>query len=146
MTKLMRRYINKYLKGVGGITSRDIQGKSVQTILDVPIAVDDRLSNDEACDLAYGTNESGTTVYGHNYADGTALGDDDNATSIFVLRFGPEAFCGLHDTPVNMEKVGPLETKNATRYRVRWYVSIMVQKIITCSKVTGADPDGTVTA
>jgi len=146
MTKIMRRYINKYLKGVGGITSVDVQGKSVQSVLDVPIAVDDKLSNDEACDLAYGTDESGTTVYGHQYTDGTALGDDDNSTSIFVLKFADDAFCGLQQEPITTVPVGQLETKDAERVRIRWYVSIMLQKVITCSKVTGVDPDGTVTA
>jgi hypothetical protein len=146
MTKLMRRSINKYLKGVGGITSTEIQGKTVQTINEVPIAVDDVLSNDESCDLAYGTNESGTTVYGHNYADGTSLGDDDNATSIFFLKFAPDACCGLHNAPITYDPIGKLEKKDAERIRIKWYVSAMLQKIITCSKVTGVDPDGTVTA
>jgi len=146
MTKQMRRAINKYLKGVGGITSTEVQGKSVQSILDVPIAVDDVLSNDEAADLQYGTNEGATAVYGHNYADGTALGDDDNGTSIFVLKFAPEACCGVHDAPIKVEPIGALETKDAERVRVKWYVSLMLQKIITCSKVTGIAPSGVVTA
>ena len=146
MTKLMRRYINKYLKGVGGITSTEVQGKSVQTILDVPIATDDRLSNNEACDLQYGTNEATAAVYGHNYADGTALADNDNATSIFVLKFAPEAFCGLQSGSITTVPPKDLETKDATRVRIKWYVSIMLQKIITCAKVTGLSPVGTVTA
>ena len=146
MTKLMRRYINKYLKGVGGITSMDIQGKTVQTINEVPIVVDDVLSNNESCDQDYGTNESGATVYGHNYADGTALGDDDNSTSIFCLKFAPDACCGLQSSPITYDPIGKLEKKDAERIRIKWYVSAMLQKIITCSKVTGVDPDGTVTA
>lgn len=146
MSKLMRRSINKYLKGVGGITSTEVQGKMVQTIADVPIAVDDRISDDESCDLAYGTNESGTTVYGHNYADGTGLADDDNATSIFVLKFAPYAACGCQNTPPVTDYVGKLENKDGERVRIKWYASTMLQKIITCSKVSGADPDGTVTA
>jgi Ca2+-binding RTX toxin-like protein len=146
MSKLMRRSINKYLKGVGGITSAEVQGKMVQTIGDVPLAVDDRISDDESCDLQYGTNESAAAVYGHNYADGTALGDDDNATSIFVLKFAPYAFCGCQTEAPKPEIIGPLENKDAERVRVKWYASIMLQKIITCSKVTGVAPAGTVTA
>ena len=146
MTKLMKRYINKYLNGVGGVTKAEVQGKSVQTLFDVPVATDDRLSNDESCDLQYGTNEAGTAVYGHNHADGTGLGDDDNATSIFVLKFAPEACCGLQQGLITIEKLGSLETKDAERVRIKWYVSLMLQKIITCAKVSGVDPDGTVTA
>jgi len=146
MTKTMRRSINKYLKGVGGITSAEIQGKTVQTILDVPVAVDDVLSDNESCDLKYGTNEAGTSVYGHNYADGTALGDDDKSTSIFIIKFAPEACCGLQSSPITYDPIGKLEKKDAERIRIKWYVSLMLQKIITCAKVTGISPTGTVTA
>ena len=141
MTKMLRRYINKYLNGVGGITKSDIQGKSVQTLFDVPVAVSDILSNDESCDLDYGTSQ-----FGHNYADGTGLGDDDDATSIFALQFAPKALCGIQSGGLVTEKFAKLETKDASRVRIKWYPSIMVQSIISCAKVTGVDPDGTVTA
>ena len=141
MTKLMRRSINKYLNGVGGITKGDIQGKTVQTLFDIPIVVSDFLSNDESCDLKYGD-----TYYGHNYADGTGLGDDDNGTSIFVLQFADNALCGLQSMPITTEKFDKLETKDASRVRIKWYPSIMVQSIISCSKVTGVAPTGVVTA
>jgi hypothetical protein len=146
MSKLMRRYINKYLNGVGGITKTEIMGKTVQTLFDVPVVTDDRVSDDESADLAYGTNEAGTTVYGHNYADGIAIGDDDNATSIFVVKFAPYALCGCQNSAPVTEDVGKLENKDAERLRIKWYASVMLQKIITCAKVTGVDPDGTVTA
>ena len=144
MSKLMRRYINKYLNGVGGITKADVQGKSVQTLVDIPVAVSDNLSDDESADLQYGTNEGGTAVYGHNWADGTALGDDDSSTSIFVLQFAPFAFCGLQSMPITVKKFPDLETKDASRVRIKWYPSIMLQSVISCAKVTGVDPDGTV--
>lgn len=146
MTKTMRRAINKYLKAVGGITSTEVQGKTVQTILDIPVAVDDALSDNESADLQYGTNEAGTAVYGHNYADTTALSDNDNATSIFVLKFDPVACCGVQSAPPITEPVGTLETKDAERTRIKWYASLMLQKIVTCSKVTGLSPTGTVAA
>lgn len=146
MTKMMRRYINKYLNGVGGITKGEAGGKTVQTILDIPIAVSDVLSNDESCDLQYGTNEAAAAVYGHDNTDGTALGNDDNSTSIFVLQFAPQAFCGIQSLPITVEKFAKLETKDASRVRIKWYPSIMLQSVITCSKVTGVDPDGAVAA
>jgi len=142
MTKAMRREINQYLNGVGGITKAEIQGKTVQTLCDVPIVVSDFLSNDEACDLMYGD-----TYYGHNYVDGTALGDDDNSTSIFVIQFADQALCGVQsDGGMRIEKWDKLETKDASRTRIVWYPSIMLQSIISCSKVTGISPTTTVTA
>tara|TARA_Y100000310_G_scaffold320373_1_gene376769 strand:- start:5982 stop:6950 length:969 start_codon:yes stop_codon:yes gene_type:complete len=141
MTKMMRRYINKYLNGVGGITKADIQGKTVQTLFDVPIVVSDHVSDDESCDKDYGSSQ-----YGHNDADGVGLGDDDNATSIFFLQFAPKAFCGVQSMPLTVDRLGNLETKDAQRVRIKWYPSVMLQSLISCAKLTGVDPDGTVTA
>jgi len=141
MTKLMRRSINKYLKGVGGITYDDAANGRVQTILGVPVHVSDFLSNDESCDKDYGSS-----AFGHQPTDGTALGDDDNGTSIFAIQFGPKALSGVQSMPITVEKFGKLETKDAARTRIKWYPSIMVQSIISCAKITGIAPAGTVTS
>jgi hypothetical protein len=145
MSKLMRRSINKYLNGVGGITKTDIQGKTVQTLFDVPIVVTDHLRNNESADVQYGTNEASAAVYGHNYADADG-DDDDGATSMFFLRFAPEACCGIQSLGITTDRIGNLETKDAKRTRIKWYPGLMLQSLISCSKVTGIDADGTVTA
>ncbi len=144
MSKMMRRSINKYLRGVGGISKMESEGKTVQTINDVPIAVTDWIRDNESADLQYGTNESGTAVYGHNYADADGT-DDDGGTTIFVLRFGPKQFTGLQSGGmIQVEPLGALEGKDAERTRIKWYPSVMLQQIISCTKVTGVDADGTV--
>jgi hypothetical protein len=145
MTKLMRRYINKYLNGVGGITKTDIQGETVQTLFEVPIVTSDHLSNDESCDQSY-TDVWGNTRYGHNGDDGVALGDDDNGTSIFCLQFSAKAVCGIQSLAMTTEKFKKLETKDASRVRIKWYPGLMFQSLISSSKVTGISPTGTVTA
>ena len=145
MSKRMRRHINKYLNGVGGITKMDIQGGSVQTLFDVPVAVSDHIRDNEAADLQYGSNEAGTAVYGHNYADGDGA-DDDGASTIFCLRFAPEAVCGIQSKPLSVIKIGDLEAKDAQRVRIVWYPGLMFQKLISSSKVTGIDVDGVVAA
>lgn len=141
MTKLMRRSINTYLKSVGGLTYSDSADRRVQTLLEIPVHVSDFLSNNESAD-----NDYGGGAYGHNPSDGTALGDDDNSTSIFALQFGPKALCGVQSAPISVEKFKKLETKDAARTRIKWYPSIMVQSIISCAKITGLAPAGTVTA
>tara|TARA_Y100000310_G_scaffold344779_1_gene459454 strand:+ start:518 stop:1510 length:993 start_codon:yes stop_codon:yes gene_type:complete len=143
-SKLMRRSINKYLNGVGGITKGDVQGKTVQTLFDVPMVVSDHIRNNESADLQYGTNEAAAAVYGHNYAD-SAGGDDDGGTSIFFLRFAPEACCGIQSLGITTDRIGNLETKDAQRVRIKWYPGLMLQNLVSCAKVTGADADGTVT-
>ena len=145
MSKLMRRSINKYLNGVGGITKADVQGKTVQTLFDIPIVVTDHLRNNESADVQYGTNEASAAVYGHNYADADG-DDDDGATSMFFLRFAPEACCGIQSMGITTDRIGNLETKDAKRTRIKWYPGLMLQSLISCSKVTGVDADGVVTA
>jgi hypothetical protein len=145
MSKLMRRSINKYLNGVGGIQKADIEGKTIQHMFDVPVAVSDHIRDNEAADLQYGSDEGGTSVYGHNYADGDG-DDDDGGTTIFALRFAPEAVCGLQSMPITTDKIGNLETKDAQRVRIKWYPGLMFQKLISSSKITGIDADGVVAA
>ena len=145
MSKLMRQSINKYLRGVGGITHADAGNGRVQTLFEVPVAVSDHIRNNESADLQYGTNEASAAVYGHNYADSDG-GDDDGGTSIFVLRFASEACCGIQSLPVTTDRIGNLETKDAQRVRIKWYPGLMFQKLISCAKVTGIDADGAVAA
>lgn len=147
MSKAMRRAINKYLHGVGGITYVDAANGRVQELYGVPVAVSDYISDDEDATTAYGTNEAAAAVYGHSYTDGIALGTtSDSSTSIFVLQFAPDAVCGIQSMPITTTPIGALETKDADRVRIKWYPGLMIQNIVTCSKVTGVLVAGTVTA
>lgn len=134
MSKQLRRNINKYLKAIGGLTGAEFQGKTVQTYLDIPIAVSDYIKDTENCD-----DLIGSTYYG--FENTTPDNTDDTATSVFVLRFGPEACCGLQNAPIQVEHLGSLETKDAERVRIKWYCSIMLQQIISCGKVSGIKND-----
>ena len=145
MSKLMRRSINKYLHGVGGISYMDGANGRIQQLFEVPVMVSDHIRNNESADLQYGTDEGGNNVYGHNYAD-TDGGDDDGGTTIFVLRFGEKDLNDLQNAPIQVENLGSLETKDAERVRLKWYVSLMLQSLVSCSKVTGVDVDGVVAA
>lgn len=143
MTKLLRRRINKALNAVGGITKAEVQGKTVQTLFDLPIVVSDYLSDHESCDYDYGSAAAGD--YGHDPTDGTPLGNDEGATTIFVVQFADNALCGVQSIPITTEKFDKLEGKDGQRTRIRWYPSIMVQSIITMAKTTGIDPNTAVT-
>lgn len=142
MSKAMRRNLNKYLNGVGGVTKSDVMGKSIQTLFDIPVAVSDYISDAETASLDYGNG-----TYGFNYAVGTALsGTSVGATTIFVVRFAPEGVCGIQSLPVTVDPIGNLESKDAKRVRIKWYPGLMLQSIISAAKVTGIDVDGTHTA
>lgn len=138
MSKAMRREINQYLVGVGGITYDDAANKRIQTLFGVKVAVSDYIRDTE--NILHNYHDS---VYGYDNDVTTA----DDGTSIFVLSFGPKACQGIQAGPMTIEEVTlAMETKDASRWRVKWYVSLMLQNILTCTKLTGLDPDGTVTA
>jgi len=140
MSKAMRRAINQYLNGVGGMTKGDFQGKTVQTLFDVPIGVSDWIIDTEDA-----TKDYGDGTYGFDYTVGTAKSTtSDGATTIFVLKFEPDALCGIQSIPLTVKPIGELETKDAERTRLKWYPGLMLQKIITCSKVSGILVSGTV--
>ncbi len=138
MSKQMRRQTNKYLHGVGGITYMDAGNARIQTLLGVPVAVSDHIRDTE--NVLHNYHDS---VYGYD-VDVTTT---DDGTSIFVLSFGPQACQGVASRPIQIDEVSKaMETKDASLYRIKWYVGMMLQNILTCTKLTGLDPDGTVTA
>lgn len=147
MSKAMRRGINKYLHGVGLITYEERANARVQTLYGIPVAVTDYISDAEDATTAYGTNEAGAAVHGHSYTDGTPMATtSDVSTTIFVLQFAPNAVCGIQSLPITVERIGSLETKDAERVRIKWYPSLMLQNILTSSKVTGILVAGAVAA
>lgn len=137
MSKNMRRLINKYLRGVGGISYGDAGQGRIQDLFGISVAVSDYISDTEDCTKDYGP-AAGANEFGHDYAQGTPY-TASTGTSIFVLQFAPDAICGLQSLPITVEKLGALETKDAERVRIKWYPSLMLQNILTCSKVTGID-------
>ena len=137
MSHLMRRYINTYLRGVGGITYDDAANGRIQTIFGIPVVVSHYVRDTENVLHEYATGEWG---YDNDVTT------TDTATSIFLLQFGPKAVQGLQQNPMSIEDLGPMETKDAHKYRIKWYCGLMLQNILTCAKVSGVDPDGTVAA
>jgi len=138
MTKLMRRNINQYLRGVGGLTYTEAANGRIQTLFGLPVAVSDEISNTEDCTKDYGP-AAGANEFGHDYTQGT-LYTASTSTSIFVLQFAPEAVCGIQtDGTIKVEPLGALQEKDAKRVRIKWYPGLMFQNILTSSKVTGID-------
>ena len=133
MSKTMRRLLATYLDSVGSAFPRGVNefGKQVELFDGVEVVVDDHIRNTES-----------TTTAG---AFSTYSADDQ--TTIFFLTFDDMAVCGIHSGEgVQVEPLGSLETKDATRWRIKWYVSMMLQDIRSCSKYCGILSGSPVTA
>ncbi len=133
MSKPMRRGISVYLDSIGDKfpTSRDEYGKNIESFDGIPIFVDDHIKDTE------------TAASSGAYVNGAA----GSNTSIFILKFDDMAACGIHSGDgVQVEPLGNLETKDASRFRIKWYVSMMLQDLRSCAKVDGIVSAGEVTA
>ena len=72
--------------------------------------------------------------------------DDDGGTTMFFLKFGDQQCSGIQSLGITVERLGNLETKDAERVMLKWYPGLMLQNLVSCSKVTGIDANGTVAA
>jgi len=131
-SKKVRRLVETYLESLGAYKmAADEFGRRLMWYRELPWA---------ACDFIVDTETAASGAY-------TAKTGNYNS-SIFVLSFDtPKGLTGLHDAPPVVEPVTKnMETKDAALHRMKWYVSVMLQSIITCSKVDGILTTGAVTA
>ena len=133
MSKLMRRSLTTYYDSIGDKLRDAVSpefGGFVQFFEGIPIIVDDHIVDTE-------TASSGA------YSAKTGGGN----TTIFILSFSDHGCCGIQGpNSVETIEVGDLETKDATRTRIRWYCGLKFENLLYCAKVDGIDADGTVTA
>lgn len=65
-------------------------------------------------------------------------GTGTNLTEVYAVRLGEMAVAGLYmgdNAGIRIEEVGPLETKNAYRYRIKWYASMKVHEPWQVAKI-----------
>lgn len=132
MTKTLRRYINVYLDSIGDkfTSSRDAYGNMIDHFRGCQIVTDDNLLDTEtAASGAYSAATGGAN------------------TSLFILNFDPKAVCGIQGPQgVQTVPLGDLETKDAQRWRIKWYCSLKFEDLRSSAKVDGITATGTVTA
>ena len=65
-------------------------------------------------------------------------GTGQNLTEVYAVKLGEMAVAGLYmgdSAGIKIEEIGPLETKNAYRYRVKWYASMKVHEPWQVAKI-----------
>ena len=103
MAKRTRRKLSSLRRAAGNLLETDVGafGRRALFYDGLPIMVDDFLP----------TNES-------EGASGAVC------SSIYAVKFGRQGIMGLENGGIQVERVGELETKDASRTRVKWYCSI----------------------
>jgi hypothetical protein len=123
MSRRSRRKINNLVREAGGMveSSQDSWGNFIQLWDGVPIGVNDFILDTH---VVSGSVETATT--------------GGSSSTIYAVQLGEGALCGLTGPGyLQAEPIGSLETKDATRTRVKWYVSLALFSTIKAAALIG---------
>ncbi len=134
ITKTLRRGIQTYLDTVGDkfvmVPDRNGYGKMIEYFRGMEIHTDDHILNTETISSGVFSASTGGA-----------------STSIFILTFDSEAVCGVQGGEgLKTVPLGDLETKDASRFRIKWYCGLKFKDLRSSVKVDGVTAAGTVTA
>jgi HK97 family phage major capsid protein len=121
---LMSRRTRRALTALGRATGsgiveqeRDEFGRMTQFYDGIPIGVDDHLS------------------------DAKTVGASTDCSTVYAVQFGEGGLVGLTGPGgLTIERVGALESKDATRVRVKWYVALALFNESKLSRLVGVRP------
>jgi hypothetical protein len=123
MSRLSRRKLNALVRASGCMidSDRNEWGNFVQFWDGIPIGISDWILDSH---VVSGGIETATT------------GGD--CSTIYAVQFGEGALCGLTSPGhLTAEPIGPLETKDATRTRVKWYVALALFSAVKAAALIG---------
>ncbi len=123
---LMSRETQDYLSDYAERNSSPIRfekgdfGKPVMYFKGIPIVNSDYILQTEA-------------ISGGTYLSKT----NGTATSIFAMKIGEERLAGCHNGGIQVKPLGDLETKDASRTRIKWYVSMALFNTLSLARYDG---------
>lgn len=119
MSRRSRRSLNKLARTSGSFleAERDEFGQMLQFYDGIPIGVSDYIS------------------------DAQTVGTSTDCSVIYAFQLGEGALTGLTSPGgLQVERVGSLETKDATRTRIKWYSSLALFNAVKLARLTGVRP------
>jgi len=124
MSRRSRRKLNTLIRAAGsGImeTDRDKWGNFIQLWDGIPIGINDWILN--------------THVLTAGYETATTGGD---CSTIYAMQFGEGGLCGLTAPGhLTVEPIGALEDRDASRTRIKWYVSLALFSTVKAAALIG---------
>jgi hypothetical protein len=123
MSRRSRRKINALVRAAGGMieTDRDRWGNFVQLWDGIPIGVNDWILDTHTLSSSVETATTGGTC-----------------STIYAFQMGEGALCGLTGPGhLTVEPIGSLETKDASRTRIKWYCSLALFSSIKTAALIG---------
>jgi len=116
MSRRTRRKVQALIRASGAIleTIPGRFGEQIQMYNGIPIAISDWVKDDRV------------------------VGSSAACSTIYAFQLGEGAICGLTSPEaLQVERIGSLETKDATRTRVKWYVSLALFSAVKAAMLTG---------
>jgi hypothetical protein len=116
MSRRTRRSLNVLARTSGTFleADRDEFGGMLQFYDGIPIGINDYIS------------------------DAQTQGANSDCSVVYAMQFGDDALSGLTAPGgLEVERVGSLETKDASRIRVKWYASLALFNTVKLAKLTG---------
>jgi hypothetical protein len=123
MSRRSRRKLNALVRVAGGMieSDRDKWGNFVQLWDGIPIGVNDWILDSHTLS---GGVETGVT--------------GGECSTIYAFQMGEGALCGLTSPGhLTVEPIGSLETKDASRTRIKWYCSLALFSSIKAAALIG---------
>jgi len=123
MSRRSRRKINALVRAAGGMmeTDRDNWGNFIHLWDGIPLGVNDWILDTHTVSSSLETSTTGGTC-----------------STIYAVQLGEGALCGL-TAPGHLtaESIGSLETKDASRTRIKWYVSLALFSSVKTAALIG---------
>ncbi len=119
MSKRTRRTLNNLARASGAFleANRNEFGTMMQYYDGVPVGLCDFISDEQT------------------------VGTSSDCSTIYAVQWGEGALAGLTSPGgLQVERVGSLEVKDATRTRVKWYVSLALFNAVKLAKLIGVRP------
>ncbi len=119
MSRRSRRIVNKLARTSGSFleADRDEFGQMLQFYDGIPIGVSDYIS------------------------DAQTVGTSTDCSTIYAFQAGEGSLAGLTSPGgLQVDRVGSLETKDATRTRIKWYSSLALFNTVKLARLTGVRP------
>jgi HK97 family phage major capsid protein len=120
MSKRSRRGLKKLMRAAGNQIEYDLNkfGQRIAYYDGIPIVADENIS------------------------DAMTQGASTDCSKIAAVKFGfNTGVCGLMNGMVQAQDVGPLETKDAWRTRIKWYVGLCNFRDLSLAVMTGVRPN-----
>ena len=116
MAKRTRRKLSSLRRGSGNLLETDVDGFGRRALFydGIPIVVDDWIPVDE---------DQGATT--------------GSCSSIYAVKFGSSGIMGIENGGIQVQEVGELETKDATRHRIKWYAGIILLSELGIARLEG---------